>query len=118
MPTEIPHPACHRTGAKLFRLPIASGHGPADAATEDPLFQPRPVPAAPFAERFPTPAGRRALGLGVAITIELLILSLLLTLGRERLPGVKDDRPTVVTLIPPDSSQEAPEAPRPGRPRC
>lgn len=112
MPVRF-HPTCHRLDAKLSLASIASGPGPADVATEDPLFQPRPVPAAPFAERFRTPAGRRALGLGVAITIELLILSLLLTLGRERLPGVRDDRPTVVTLIPPDSSQEAPEAPRP-----
>jgi len=73
------------------------------------LFQPRPVPATPFIERVRTPAGRRTLGLGLAIFIEVLVLLLLLTLGREGHVGVKDDRPTVVTLIAPETSQEPPK---------
>jgi protein TonB len=77
------------------------------------LFQPRPVPATPFVERVRTLAGRRALGLGVALLIEALILALLLTLGREALPGAKDDRPTLVTFIAPEISEKAAEAPRP-----
>jgi protein TonB len=77
------------------------------------LFQPRPVPAIPFVERVRTLAGRRTLGLGVALLIEALILALLLTLGRETLPGVKDDRPTMVTFIAPEISEKAAEAPRP-----
>jgi protein TonB len=57
-------------------------------------------------------AGRRTLGLGLALLIEALVLLLLLTLGREKLPGVKDERPTVVTLIAPEISEEAPQARR------
>lgn len=77
------------------------------------MFQPRPVPAIPFVERARTPAGRRALGLGVAILIEALILSLMLTLGREGMPGAKDEPPTIVTFIAPEVSEEPPEARRP-----
>jgi protein TonB len=58
-------------------------------------------------------AGRRALGLGLAILIEALVLLLLLTLGREAHPGVEDERPIVVTFIAPEISEEAPEARRP-----
>jgi protein TonB len=77
------------------------------------LFQPRPVPAIPFVERLRTEAGRRTLGLGLAVLIEALVLLLMLTLGREQLPGVKDERPTVITFIAPEVSEEAPEARRP-----
>jgi periplasmic protein TonB len=76
------------------------------------LFQPRPVPATPFVERLRTGAGRRTLGLGLTLLIEALLLLLLLTLGREEQPGVEDERPTVLRLIAPDISQEAPEARR------
>ena len=55
-------------------------------------------------------AGRRALGLGLAILIETLVLLLLFTLGRQALPGVKDERPTIVTFIAPDVSEEPPAA--------
>jgi protein TonB len=79
------------------------------------LFQPRPVPATHFVERLRTLAGRRALGLGVALLIEALIIALLLTLGREALPGGKDERPTVVTFIAPEVSEKAPEERRPER---
>lgn len=57
-------------------------------------------------------AGRRTLSLGLAFLIEALILLLLLTLGREEQPGVKDERPTVVSLIPSEISEEAPKARR------
>jgi protein TonB len=77
------------------------------------LFQPRPVPATHFVERIRTAAGRRMLGLGVAILIETLILLLLLTLGREARIGARDDRPTVVTLIAPEIAEKAPEPPSP-----
>src|SRR4051794_17841642 len=85
------NPACHRSGAKLSRVSTPSGSGPPGIATEDPVFQPRPVPAAPFVERIRSAAGRRTLGLGLAILIETLVLLLLLTLGREHVPGAKDD---------------------------
>jgi len=53
--------------------------------------------------------GRRALGLGLALLIEALLVLLLLTLDREEPLGVKEERPTVVTFIAPE---EAPEARR------
>ena len=77
------------------------------------MFQPRPVPATAFVEWVRTEAGRRALGLGLALLIEALVLLLLLTLVRESYPGVKDERPTVVTFIAPEVAEEAPEARRP-----
>jgi periplasmic protein TonB len=77
------------------------------------VFQPRPVPAVPFVERVRILAGRRTLGLGLAFLIEALILLLLLTLGRIGQPGVKADHPTVVTLIPAEQMQDAPEPQRP-----
>jgi protein TonB len=76
------------------------------------LFQPRPVPATPFVERVRNVAGRRTLGLGLTFLIEALLLLLLLTLGREEQPGVEDERPTVVTFIAPEISEDAPEARR------
>jgi protein TonB len=72
------------------------------------LFQPRPVPAIPFVERVRIGAGRRTLSLGLAVLIEALILLLLLTLGREKLPGVEDERPTVVSLVASEIPEEAP----------
>jgi protein TonB len=77
------------------------------------LFQSRSVSAAHFVERVRNLDGRRALGFGVACLIEVLILLLLLTLGREQLPGVKEDRPTEVTFIAPEISEDAPKARRP-----
>lgn len=49
----------------------------------------------------------------MAILIEVLILSLLLTLGRQDHPGVKDDRPTVLTFIASEVAEKAPEERRP-----
>jgi protein TonB len=74
------------------------------------LFQPKPDTSAPFVERLRTVAGRQALGLGLALLIEALLVLMLLTLGPGELPGDKDERPTVVTFV---ASEEAPEARRP-----
>jgi protein TonB len=76
------------------------------------VFQSRLVPALPLIERLRTGAGRRALGFGVAILIEALILALLLTLGREAHPGVQEEAPTEVTFIAPEVSEKAPEPER------
>jgi protein TonB len=51
----------------------------------------------------------------VACLIELLILLLLLTLGREDHPGVKDEPPNIVTLIAPEISEKAARRPEPER---
>ena len=82
---------------------------PADAATEDPLIQPRPVPATPLVDRLRSGAGRRTLGLGLALAIEALMLLLLFTMGPGRPPGVEEDRTTVVTFTSPDAAEKAPE---------
>lgn len=73
------------------------------------MFQSRPVPATSFAERIRVPAGRRALGLGLALLIEGLMLLLLLTLGPPKPPGVEKERPTVVTFTTEEVTEEAPE---------
>lgn len=109
-------PACHRADAKLSLLSVASGPGPADIATEDPLFQPRPVPATPFAERVRSGAGRRTIGVALTLLIEALMLLVLLTLGPGRPPGVEDERSTVVSFRGEEVSEEAP-GPRPERER-
>lgn len=57
-------------------------------------------------------AGRRTLGIGLTLLIEALMLLLLLSLGRERVPGVKDGSPTVITFTAEEVSEDAPE-PRP-----
>ena len=57
-------------------------------------------------------AGRRTLGLGLALAIEGLLVLLLLTLGWERRPELEEQRPTVVTFISPEVSDEPPEQPR------
>lgn len=106
------NPACHRPDAKLSLLSIASGSGPADVAPEVPLFQPSAVPATPFVERLRTEAGRRTLGLALAILVEALLLLVLLTLGPGRPPGVEDGRPTVVSFIAPEISEEAGSEPQ------
>lgn len=65
----------------------------------------------PFVERLRSGAGRRALGLGLAIAIEALLVLVLLTLVSER--RVEEERPTEVTFIASEVSQEAPEARKP-----
>lgn len=56
-------------------------------------------------------AGRRPLGLGLAILIEGLLLLLLLTLGPGGLPGAEKERSTVLNVR--DVTEDAPETPRP-----
>jgi protein TonB len=79
------------------------------------LVQPRPVPVTPFAERSRAGAGRRTLGLGLALLIEALLLLALLTLGPGERPGVEDGRPTVVTFtteaVTEDAAEPQSEAP-------
>lgn len=76
------------------------------------MFQSRPVLFPTIAARVRHLAGRRTLGLGLALAIEALLVLLLLTLGWERRPEVEEQRPTIVTFIAPDVSEEPPEAPR------
>jgi len=105
-------PACHGGGAKLSPLAVAPGSDPADTAPERALFQPKTVPASRFVERLRSGAGRRALGLGLTLAIEALLLFLLLRLVTDRRPGAEERRLTVVSL-PAEISEDTPEAPRP-----
>jgi protein TonB len=73
----------------------------------------RPLPAIPFAARVRHLDGRRTLGLGLAIFIEVLLLLLLLTLDwGNQAPEIEKQRPTVVTFITPQVSEEPPESHR------
>jgi protein TonB len=76
------------------------------------LFQPRPVPATPFVERLRGGAGRRALGLGLAVLIEALLVLLLLTLV-SGINGREKERPSEVSLTVQEVSENAPEPNRP-----
>ena len=76
------------------------------------MFQSRPVPLIFLPARVRSLAGRRTLGLGLALAIEALLVLLLLTLGWERRPEEKEERPTIVTFIAPEASEEPPEEPR------
>ena len=75
------------------------------------MFQPRPAPAIPFAERLRTGGGRRALGIGLALAIEALLVLVLLTLAPEWEAEVGKARTTVLNVH--DVPPEAPETPRP-----
>lgn len=77
------------------------------------MFQSRIAPATPFVEQARPGAGRRTLGLALALTIEALMLLLLFTMGPGRPPGVDKESATIVTFIAPEPSEEAPEASRP-----
>lgn len=77
------------------------------------MFQPRPVPVIPFVERVRTGAGRRALGVGLTLLVEALLLLLLLTLGPGKPPGVEDAHSTLVTFDVDEASEEPSEARRP-----
>jgi len=92
-------------------VPVASGPGPADAGTEDPLFQSKIVSATPFAERLRTGAGRRTLGLGLTLAIEALLLLVLLTLN-VRQPEIEEERPAMTTISVREVPQDSPEPPR------
>ena len=78
------------------------------------MLQPSPAPAAPFAERLRTGAGRRALAIGLALLIEALLLLLLLAFGGVQRPAPPEEVITVADL----GVQEVPEeSPDPGRPK-
>ena len=77
------------------------------------MFQPRPVPAPPFVGRVRTGAGPRALGIGLTLLIEALLLLLLLTLGPAKQLGVEDGRTTVITFRAEQVAEEAAERPSP-----
>lgn len=66
-----------------------------------------------FAERSRTAAGRRALGVGLALLIEALMLLLLLTLATPKPPGGEEKSSTIVTFNTEEVAQEAPEPRRP-----
>lgn len=75
------------------------------------MFQSKPVPSPSFTDRVRTPAGRRALGIGLALLIEGLMLLLLLTMGPSEPQGTKSARPTVVTFQTEEVAEESPEPP-------
>lgn len=106
-------PACHGPGAQLSLAAPAPGPGPAVAATLGPVFQSRSVPPSLFLARVRSVAGRRPLGLGLAMAIEALLVLLVLTLAPAVQPEVEKQRPTVVTFIAPEASEDSPEPPRP-----
>jgi len=70
------------------------------------LLQHRPVPATPFAERFRTDAGRRTLGISLALIIEALLLLALLSLGVDKPPKRDEKAITVVNLEISEVSEE------------
>jgi protein TonB len=81
------------------------------------LFQPRPVPAIAFAERFRSGAGRRAIGVGLTLLVEALMLLVMLSLVPGKPPGAEDARSTLVTFDVAEASEEPTEArtPEPAR---
>ncbi len=78
------------------------------------MFQSSIAPAtAPFVDRLRTGAGRRALGLGLTLLIEALLLLVLLTLSPGIEPEVEEDRAAMTTISIRDASPEAAEPDRP-----
>lgn len=74
------------------------------------MLQPSPVPAIPFAERLRAGLGSRALGIGLALLVEALLLLMLLTLNAGDLTGVGEEkRITVVNLSAEAASEDATE---------
>ena len=90
---------------RLYPQPPCS----ADRATEDRLLQKSPAPATPFVERLRNGAGRRTIGIGLALLIEGLLLLALLSLGVVERPGRKEERTTRVSLQPNEVPEEASE---------
>lgn len=82
------------------------------------MLQPSPVPETSLVERLRAGAGRRTLGIGLALLIEALLLLALLTLGTGEQPGEKERSITVVTMRPSEASEEAAEesSPEPEQP--
>ena len=79
------------------------------------MLQPSPVAATPLIERLRTGAGRRALGISLALLIEGLLLLVLFSLGTGAQPGEKETDVTIVTLQINEAAEEAPEPRRPDR---
>ena len=81
------------------------------------MIQTPPVSATSSVERFRGGAGRRALGIGLALLIEALLLLALLSLGVVDRPGEKNGDMVKVTLVPNQAAEEAAEpAPEPAQP--
>ncbi len=99
--------------AGLFLLSRAPGIWSRGQRDQNPLLQPSPVPATPFAERLRTGAGRRTLGIGLALLIEALLLFLLLSLGTGERPAGKERSITLIDIRPDEASRQAPEEARP-----
>lgn len=71
-----------------------------------------PFPATPYVEQLSIGAGRRALALGLAVLIPLLLLLMLLTFGAKKPPRFKDVPVTVVSIDAPEAADEAAEPSR------
>lgn len=79
------------------------------------MLQQNPDPVVPFAERFRTDAGTRALGIGLTLLVEALLLLALLSLGMRKLPGREEETITVVNLETNEVTEEAPQRQSPER---
>jgi protein TonB len=73
------------------------------------LLQQSSVPATSFVDRLRSGAGRRTLGISLALLIEGLLLLLLLTLSTQKQPGEEDGAITVVPLKAIEVSKDTPE---------
>jgi protein TonB len=71
-----------------------------------------PVAAPSRFERLRTEAGRRTLAIGLAISIEALLLLLFLSLNPDKRPGTDKGKAVVLTFSP-DEAEPAPETARP-----
>ncbi|MBX3561705.1 MAG: hypothetical protein KF780_07805 [Sphingomonas sp.] len=78
------------------------------------MLQPRPVPVPSFVQRIRADGRQRAIGVGLTLLIQLLLLFVLLSLGTVRLPGA-DDQPNVVSLrveeVREDEDEDEPPSP-------
>ncbi|HEY0627520.1 MAG TPA: hypothetical protein VGD10_12445 [Allosphingosinicella sp.] len=75
---------------------------------ENRLLEPSRIPATPLVERLRSGAGRRALGVGLALLIEGLLLLVLLTLGVAEPPQDSSQRITVVNVNADNASEDTP----------
>jgi protein TonB len=80
---------------------------------DDPVTQPRPVPATSFVERVRAPAGRRLSGFVLTLLVEALMLLMILSLGTEKRAGREDGRTTVVNIDAEEVAEEEAPEPRP-----
>jgi protein TonB len=77
------------------------------------VFQSRPVSFPQLIERLRSGGGRRALGFGLALVIEILIILVLLTMVRVTRSGVEKDSSAMVVMNAREVSEEPPEARQP-----